>query len=280
MHAPKRLQLSDADEKPYASPARTAAAQARRRRIIAAASELFARDGFEATTMAVVAAAAGVSERTVYLAFATKAALLNECIRAAVRGDGDDERTPMLARGAWQAALNAPPEQMLGLIADATAELMIRAARLLAAGESVGLGDPQLHEFSATAAAPRPTPPANRSTSDSSITAAGAHATTPDCSSKRSQERSPTDQQPRISPRMRPSVDRASGNCWRSYFGGRLSSFGATVVISAWRVTATKRSAASRLTCPSSQSWTTTRLNARKDLSMSRAWGWLDRVAG
>jgi AcrR family transcriptional regulator len=131
--------------KPYESPARTAAAQARRRRIIAAASELFAREGFDATTMTTVAVAAGVSERTVYLAFATKATLLNECIRAAVRGV--DQRTPMLAQGGWQAALNAPPEQMLGLLADATAELMSRAARLLAAGESVGLGDPQLHEF-------------------------------------------------------------------------------------------------------------------------------------
>lgn len=131
--------------KPYESPARAAAAQARRRRIVAAAAELFAREGFDATTMASVAAAAGVSERTVYLAFATKAALLNECIRAAVRGS--DEQTPMLAQGGWRAALSAPPEQMLGLIAAAAAELMSRAARLLAAGESVGLTDPQLRDF-------------------------------------------------------------------------------------------------------------------------------------
>jgi AcrR family transcriptional regulator len=131
--------------KPYDSPARAAAAQATRSRIITAASELFAREGFDATTMTAVAAVAGVSERTVYLAFATKAALLNECIRVAVRGA--DAQTPLLAQGGWQAALNAPPEEMLGLVAEATAELMSRAARLLAAGESVGLGDPQLHEF-------------------------------------------------------------------------------------------------------------------------------------
>lgn len=129
----------------YDSPSRTAAAQARRRRILAAATELFARDGFEATTMTAVAAAARVSERTVYLAFASKAALLNECIRAAVRDD--DEQTPMLAQSSWQAALTAPPEGILGLVADATAQLMSRAARLLAAGESVGAQDPQLDEF-------------------------------------------------------------------------------------------------------------------------------------
>ena len=131
--------------RPYESPSRTAAAQARRRRILAAATELFAVDGFEATTMAVVAAAAKVSERTVYLAFATKAALFNECIRAAARDD--DEQTPMLAQRSWQGALAAPPERILGLVADATAQLMSRAARLLAAGESIGAQDPQLDEF-------------------------------------------------------------------------------------------------------------------------------------
>lgn len=131
--------------RPYDSPVRAAAVQARRRRILAAATELFARDGFEGTTMTAVATAAGVSERTVYLAFASKAALLNECIRAAVRGD--DEPPAMLTRSGWQAALTAPPEQMLGRIADATAQLMSRAARLLAAGESVGVREPQLDEF-------------------------------------------------------------------------------------------------------------------------------------
>jgi AcrR family transcriptional regulator len=111
----------------------------------ASASDLFTRNGFLATTMTAVAAAAGVSERTVYLAFPTKAALLNECIRVAVRGD--DDETPMLARAGWRAALEAPPERMLALVAEASAQLMSRAARLLAVGESAANDDPILAEF-------------------------------------------------------------------------------------------------------------------------------------
>lgn len=133
--------------KPYDSRKRAAAAKENRRRIRAAASELFTQNGFNATTMTAVAEAAGVAERTVYLAYSTKAALLNECIRVAVRGDEDE--APLLARGAWQAALNSPPEQMLGRMADAIAQLMSRAARLLAVEESVDLSDPLLAEFRA-----------------------------------------------------------------------------------------------------------------------------------
>jgi AcrR family transcriptional regulator len=111
----------------------------------ASASDLFTRNGFVATTMTAVAAAAGVSERTVYLAFPTKAALLNECIRVAVRGE--DDETPMLAQAGWRAALQAPPERMLALVAEASTQLMSRAARLLAVGESAANDDPVLAEF-------------------------------------------------------------------------------------------------------------------------------------
>lgn len=131
--------------RPYDSRKRAAAANENRRRIRAAASARFIQNGFNATTMTAVAEAAGVSERTVYLAYPTKAELLNECIRVAIRGDDDEE--PLLARAAWQAALNAPPEQMLARMADAVAQLMSRAARLLAVGESVDLADPHLREF-------------------------------------------------------------------------------------------------------------------------------------
>jgi AcrR family transcriptional regulator len=129
----------------YDSRKRSAAALENRRRIRAAASALFTEKGFDATTMSSVAQAAGVSDRTVYLVFPTKAALLNECIRVAVRGD--DDEAPLHARAAWQAALEGPPEQMLGRFAQAVAQLMGRAARLLAVGESVGPIDPLLNEF-------------------------------------------------------------------------------------------------------------------------------------
>jgi AcrR family transcriptional regulator len=128
----------------YRSVARAAAAQETRRRIRASAAQLFVRDGYAATSMKAVATHAGVSERTVFLVFPTKAALLADCIRVAVRGD--DDATPLLAREQWQALLQAPPERMLGLLADASAQLLGRTARLLAVGESVGPEDPQLNE--------------------------------------------------------------------------------------------------------------------------------------
>jgi AcrR family transcriptional regulator len=131
--------------RPYDSSKRAAGASKNRRRIRSAASELFTENGFNATTMTAIATAAGVSERSVYLAYPTKAALLNECIRVAVRGD--DNAVPLHARAAWQAALNSPPERMLAGFADAAARLMSRAARLLAVGESVDLADPVLREL-------------------------------------------------------------------------------------------------------------------------------------
>ncbi len=126
------------------SVARAAAARETHHRIRAAATARFVRDGYAATSMKAVAADAEVSERTVFLVFPTKAALLAECIRVAVRGDDDSK--PLLARERWRALLEAPPERMLGLLADASAELLSRTARLLAVGESVGPDDPQLNE--------------------------------------------------------------------------------------------------------------------------------------
>jgi AcrR family transcriptional regulator len=128
----------------YESPARAAAARRTHRRIRAAAEDLFTRNGYEGTSMRAVAAAAGVSERTVFLAFPTKAALLSECIRVAVRGG--DEDTPLLDRPSFRAALDAPPERMLAAIAEASTALMARAARLLAVGEAAGVTDPVLEE--------------------------------------------------------------------------------------------------------------------------------------
>lgn len=137
--------MSDPNVKrPYESPVRVAAAQETRRKIRAAASSLFVRHGYSATSMKAVAAEAGVSERMVYVAFPTKAALLSECIRVAVRGD--DEATPVLARERWRAILEAPPERMLSLLADASVEVLGRTARLLAVGESVGPEDPLLND--------------------------------------------------------------------------------------------------------------------------------------
>jgi AcrR family transcriptional regulator len=136
---------SQRKRKQYESPVRAAAARERRRQIRAVASELFCDQGYAATTMKAIAARADVAERTLYLNFPTKAALLNECIRVAVRGG--DEDLPMLERPTWRQALEAAPDQIVARVAEATTDLFSRAARLLAVGEAAARDDPELAEF-------------------------------------------------------------------------------------------------------------------------------------
>jgi AcrR family transcriptional regulator len=80
----------------YHSPAREEAARQTRRRVVAAARELFEARGYAGTTIDAVAERAGVSRRTVFLSVGSKAALLKTAWDWAVVGD--DEPVPMLER--------------------------------------------------------------------------------------------------------------------------------------------------------------------------------------
>jgi AcrR family transcriptional regulator len=135
----------DEVKRPYSSAVRADQALRTRRRIRAAAEDLFLRAGYAATSMKRVAAEAGVAERTLYLNFPTKAALLNELIRVAVRGHDRDE--PLAAGESFRAALAAPTEDLLREVARMSTALMARAARLLAIGEAAATVDPALREF-------------------------------------------------------------------------------------------------------------------------------------
>lgn len=81
--------------RPYHAPARQVQAEQTRARVLAAAHDLFARQGL-ATTMRQVAERAEVSQATVELLFGTKAALLNAVVDVALAGD--DEPVPVLER--------------------------------------------------------------------------------------------------------------------------------------------------------------------------------------
>ena len=72
----------------YDSARRQAAAAQRRAAIVDAASRLFVRDGFSGTTIARIAADAGVSEETVYKAFGNKVALVRAIRDKALAGEG------------------------------------------------------------------------------------------------------------------------------------------------------------------------------------------------
>lgn len=78
--------------------------------IVAAAHELFARDGFAATTLPAIAAAAGVSPRTVSAVFRTKEAIVFERYPDAVDRLRDrlDSEPPLDALDAWVAIDLAP----------------------------------------------------------------------------------------------------------------------------------------------------------------------------
>ncbi len=127
----------------YHSPTREQRALATRRRIRLAAERLFLRDGYLPTTMTKIAAEAGVAEKTVYLAFPTKADLLNEIIRVGVRGD--EGSTPLSQREEWgEMQASRSIDRLLDQAADRNASLMARAARFLALGEASAAIDPQL----------------------------------------------------------------------------------------------------------------------------------------
>ena len=72
----------------YDSRQRQEAARQRRAAIVDAAARLFLRDGFSGTTIARIAADAGVSEETVYKAFGNKIALVRAIRDQALAGVG------------------------------------------------------------------------------------------------------------------------------------------------------------------------------------------------
>jgi len=82
----------------YTSEVRAAQAIETRRRIRAAAEELFLADGYVATSMESIANAAGVSRQTVFTAFGSKAGLLSEL--GDVQVVGDDQPIPLAEREA------------------------------------------------------------------------------------------------------------------------------------------------------------------------------------
>lgn len=99
--------------------------------IVTAARELFVRRGYRGTTLADVAKAAGVSDRTIYVRFTTKADLLKRVVDVAVVGD----TFPIaLANRGWvDTVMNAPTlDERLAADAAGSAQLMDRLAPVLA----------------------------------------------------------------------------------------------------------------------------------------------------
>ena len=124
--------------------ARAEKARDTRRRITAAATELFTRDGYLQTTMADIARQADVAVQTLYLSFGSKVAVLTAALDVAIAGD--DEPVPVLARP-WYAALRAEPDPLaaLTILTGSAAEIIDRVYPLHAAMSNAS-ADPEVAE--------------------------------------------------------------------------------------------------------------------------------------
>ena len=129
----------------YDSSGRQARAAEGRRRILAAAHELFVAHGYAGTTMTDIAAAGGVSAPTVYAA-GTKAALLKSCVDVALAGDA--EPVAILDRPLAQWVYETDdPREVLSRYAVMMGELGARAAPIYDVVVRAADSDPEIAEL-------------------------------------------------------------------------------------------------------------------------------------
>jgi AcrR family transcriptional regulator len=127
----------------YNSPRRREQAAATRSEILEAAQRLFEQQGYAATTMAAIAAEAGVALKTVYVAFETKSGVLRAVWHLLLRGDQDD--VPMGQRSWYRAVMEEPdPERQLRLTARNSRMVKERAAALMKVIRSAAPTDPDI----------------------------------------------------------------------------------------------------------------------------------------
>jgi AcrR family transcriptional regulator len=111
----------------YDASGRQERARARRLAVVLAARELFANDGFRATTVAAVAARAGVSAESVYKGFGTKAALAKAVFDLVLAGD--DEPVPVAERPGMRAVAAEPDaRRKIEMFVDGLAQRQARSA--------------------------------------------------------------------------------------------------------------------------------------------------------
>lgn len=132
----------------YRSARRQGQARRTRQRMLDAATAEFSSRGYAATTVAAIAAAAGVSVPTIEQVFRTKANLLKAAIDVAIAGD--DEPVPVQQRPAAMTAAAAPTvETFLAAVSAGVADTAERAAGLVLVAFEAAVGDPRLQPLAA-----------------------------------------------------------------------------------------------------------------------------------
>lgn len=127
----------------YDSPRRREQAAATGREILDAARRLFEQHGYSATSVATIAAEAGVSLKTVYLAFGTKRGVLLALWHLLLRGD--EEPVPVGERPWFRAVLEEPdPERQLRLNVRNATVVRARIGRLIDVIRDAAAVDPDI----------------------------------------------------------------------------------------------------------------------------------------
>ncbi len=136
-------QPSQGSRRPYRSTLRAEQARLTRRNILDAAEQLFLSDGYGATTITAIAAAADVSVDTVYTAFGSKRGVLTTLMD--VRVAGDDSPVALLDRGQPEALAAEPdPRQRARLVAEGITDVHERARRIDDLMLSAAGSDPEI----------------------------------------------------------------------------------------------------------------------------------------
>src|SRR5512132_3946050 len=127
----------------YDSPRRREQAAATRQEILGAAQRLFERQGYPATTMAAIAAEAGVALKTVYVAFETKSGVLRALWHLLLRGERDD--VPVGEQASLRPVVDEPdPERQLRMAARNSRLVKQRAGALMEILRSAAPTDPDI----------------------------------------------------------------------------------------------------------------------------------------
>jgi AcrR family transcriptional regulator len=142
--------VGEAKERRYSMALRDEQTALTRRRILDAAGRLFAERGYPGTTLAGIAAAAGVSVQTIYNLVGGKPALLKAVYDVTLAGD--DEPVPMAQRPIFRAVTEAADGREClanyAVMSRVLGERILPLLRMLMAQAATGDGD--LREFADT----------------------------------------------------------------------------------------------------------------------------------
>ncbi len=120
------------------------------RRIVDAATRLFLRDGYANTSLAAVAAEAGVAERTLYVRFASKVVLFQRVIQAGVVGDIDP--IPLPERDWSRASMSASTlEERILAFAEGVSDMHERLGPLMSVNGEVEPSEPSVQKSAGAA---------------------------------------------------------------------------------------------------------------------------------